>query len=271
MSEQYDLISIIVPVYNVKNYLEQCLNSLANQTYKNIEVLLVNDGSTDGSDKICEKYSLKDSRFKKFDKPNSGLADARNLGIKNSHGKYIAFVDSDDYVDHGFILELYTILQKYKANISIAGYTVFYENTNFRSSFSYDRSGVISAEAVLSSILTDETIANFVCNKLFEKELFNRVKFPSGKAYEDVAVFYKLVAASKKLCITSKCLYYYRKRFGSITTSVNPKSTLDGLEAATARNLYVSSHFPTLKKECINSDFSMLVYSYNQLAKSRLP
>ena len=105
MSEQYDLISIIVPVYNVKNYLEQCLNSLANQTYKNIEVLLVNDGSTDGSDKICEKYSLKDSRFKKFDKPNSGPADARNLGIKNSHGKYIAFVDSDDYVDHGFILE----------------------------------------------------------------------------------------------------------------------------------------------------------------------
>ena len=83
MSEQYDLISIIVPVYNVKNYLEQCLNSLANQTYKNIEVLLVNDGSTDGSDKICEKYSLKDSRFKKFDKPNSGPADARNLGIKN--------------------------------------------------------------------------------------------------------------------------------------------------------------------------------------------
>lgn len=82
MSEQYDLISIIVPVYNVKNYLEQCLNSLANQTYKNIEVLLVNDGSTDGSDKICEKYSLKDSRFKKFDKPNSGPADARNLGIK---------------------------------------------------------------------------------------------------------------------------------------------------------------------------------------------
>ena len=136
MSEQYDQISIIVPVYNVKNYLEQCLNSLANQTYKNIEVLLVNDGSTDGSDKICEKYSLKDSRFKKLDKPNSGPADARNLVIKNSLGKYIAFVDSDDYVDHGFILELYTILQKYKANISIAGYTVFYENTNFRSSFS---------------------------------------------------------------------------------------------------------------------------------------
>ena len=81
-----------------------------------------------------------------------------------------------------------------------------------------------------------------------KRNYLTRVKFPSGKAYEDVAVFYKLVAASKKLCITSKCLYYYRKRFGSITTSVNPKSTLDGLEAATARNLYVSSHFPTLKK-----------------------
>lgn len=110
-----DLISIIVPVYNVENYIKECINSIINQSYKNIEIILVDDGSTDNSGSLCEEFSLIDSRIVTFHKENGGLSDARNYGIRHSNGEYIMFVDSDDIIDKDIVNVLYTLIQKDKS------------------------------------------------------------------------------------------------------------------------------------------------------------
>ena len=122
------LISVIVPIYNVENYLRQCLDSILEQTFHNLEILLVNDGSTDDSGQICQEYLKKDSRIRYFEKENGGLSDARNYGIERAQGEYLTFIDSDDWVTSTYIEELYIKLQHYNADISITNYFYFQES-----------------------------------------------------------------------------------------------------------------------------------------------
>ena len=125
--KKQDLISIVVPIYNVEKYLEKCINSIIIQTYKNIEIILVNDGSTDSSGKICDIYLKKDKRIKVIHKKNGGLSDARNVGIENAKGKYIAFIDSDDFIDSDFIEILYNLIIEYNADVSCCKCNVIYK------------------------------------------------------------------------------------------------------------------------------------------------
>lgn len=217
-----ELISIIVPVYNVENYLERCLQSLINQTYKNIEIVCVNDGSTDNSLNILNKFQKKDSRIKIISQENQGLSEARNVGIKNSSGKYIGFVDSDDWVDLDYYEKLYNALIDSKSDFACAN-TKFFDNGKI-SYIKFQQNQIFSE--------FDKKIDNYkngsVCDKLYKKSLFldNDIKFIKGYFYEDNIVLLQLTYYSKKIVTINTVSYYYFKNNNSITRGKNSEKEL---------------------------------------------
>ena len=214
-----ELISVIVPVYNVEKYVEKCVESIINQTYKNIEIILVDDGSTDNSGKIIDNISLKDNRIKVIHKENGGLSDARKAGLDICNGKYIGFVDSDDSIHKKMYEILYKNIKKYSANISICRI----EKTETDKVFCTRKYEYASDPILLSSkIAIEELFMDKIdvssCNKLFKADLFANIRFPYGKTNEDFAVLYKLFLNSTNIIYTSKAMYYYIERSNSITT-----------------------------------------------------
>ena len=231
-----ELISIIVPIYNVESYLRMCLDSIEHQTYSNIEVLLINDGSPDSSGEICQEYVARDSRFRYFEKENGGLSDARNYGIERSNGKYLTFIDSDDWVEPTYIDDMYQAALKNDSEIVVSNYTQFdvkenhylvhvwddyYEET-------YERKELINRLPLLErrdySFITSWGI-------LFSRSLFDNIQFPKGKLIEDGRTNYKLFAKSSCSTYINKSLYIYRiGREGSIINTVTEKLLIDKLE-----------------------------------------
>lgn len=219
-----DLISVIVPVYNVEKYLKECVDSLINQTYKNIEIILVDDGSTDGSSLICDEIAKKDDRIQVYHKKNGGLSDARNYGIEKAAGSYICFVDSDDYVEKDYINSMFQNIKKYNTRIAACGYCHLYENGGIKE---------INFQNIKKIYYGDEAqkYLNIIgyfnvssCNKLFEKKLFNDIRFPVGKKSEDWFVMYKLIEKANSIYYDSDSKYIYRQRAGSITKGSKPNT-----------------------------------------------
>ena len=196
--ENKDLISIIIPVYNVELYLEKCLDSIINQTYKNIEILLVDDGSKDNSGKMCDEYAKKDNRIKVIHKENGGLSSARNCGIKNSNGKYLTFVDSDDIIELDMIESLYHLMNKYDSEIVISNIKNVFDGI-IKKEKETDEIRVLNNIEVLEEMLYGDAYYISACGKLFKKELFENVEFPLNKVYEDVGTMYKLYDLSNKI------------------------------------------------------------------------
>lgn len=217
-----ELISVIVPVYNVENYIERCLNSIINQTYKNIEIVCVNDGSTDNSLNILNDFQKKDSRIKIISQENQGLSEARNVGIKNSSGKYIGFVDSDDWVDLDYYEKLHKALIDSKSDFACANIKFF---DNGKISYIKFQQNQIFSEF-------DKKIDNYkngsVCDKLYKKSLFldNDIKFIKGYFYEDNIVLLQLTYYSKKIVTINTVSYYYFKNNNSITREKNSEKEL---------------------------------------------
>ena len=226
-----DKISVIVPIYNVAPFLRECIDSIINQEYNNIEIILVNDGSTDGSAEICNEYSFIDERIKVFHKENGGLSDARNFGINNSSGKYITFIDSDDYIAIDFLSSLYNNLKENNVKISAIGYCYVFPNNeveynNFRNIHKlYSEE---EAQIYLNSVGYFNVAA---WNKLYVRELFDDIKFPVGKKSEDWFIMYKLIEKADGIYYSSDEKYFYRQRKGSITKSGN--INVDVIDAAT--------------------------------------
>ena len=179
------LVSIIVPVYNVEKYLSKCIDSILAQTYKNLEIILVDDGSKDNSGTICDEYSKKDKRIKIIHKPNGGISDVRNHGLKIATGDYIGFVDSDDYIAEDMFETLVSLLEKNDADISIVSFYEYYngkligvrENENVE---------IMNKVEAIKELLIDRKIQSYTWNKLFKKELFDGLQFPVGKNFEDI-------------------------------------------------------------------------------------
>lgn len=216
-----DLISIIIPIYNVEKYLKHCINSVIRQTYSNIEIILVDDGSTDNCRKICDDFKILDSRVKVIHKENGGLSDARNIGIDNSSGKYIAFLDSDDYISKYYIEVLYNSLINNESDLSECDYLEVDNdneeinlNINNMNRYTYNYTGI---EMLNNLYSTDAVINVIACNKLYKKELFDNIRYPKGKIHEDEATTYKIFYKIKKATIVRVKLYFYRKNPNSIT------------------------------------------------------
>ncbi len=212
---QNDLISVIVPVYNVEKYIARCLRSILKQTYENFEVIVVDDGATDESGSICEEFAARDNRIKVIHKPNGGLSDARNMGIKYAEGNYITFVDSDDYIDNKFLARLYNICIENHTEIAICRY----KRTTQDSSGGDQNSAteIFTNIQALEQMLYQKKYNMSACAKLYKRELFDGIYFPRGELYEDVNTTYKVIDRAGRVGYCGDQLYYYYVNPDSIT------------------------------------------------------
>ena len=220
-------VSIIVPVYNVEKYLEKCLDSLVSQTFKNYEIIVVNDGSTDNSQEIINKYKLKyPNLFKTYIKENGGLSDARNYGIEKATGDYIMFIDSDDYISKDMSEKLYNSIITNKSDMAICNFIRINSNGKEIKNYNYNLG--------TTTILKDKRIMlnqPTACNKIYKKDLFAFLKFDKGKYYEDLRLINKLYLKCKKISFIDDFCYFYIERSNSIMKDSNIKKNLEIIDA----------------------------------------
>lgn len=256
-----DLISVVIPVYKVEKFLDRCLNSVINQNYKNIEIILIDDGSPDNCGEICDSYAERDNRIKVIHKSNGGLSSARNVGIEASNGKYITFIDSDDVISFNYISSLYNNLVKTRSEISICGYQ-FVGETEIPDLVE-DISGkieIFDSKKALELMLYQKKINNSAWGKLYLKTIFDDIKYPEGKIYEDIATTYKTFLKSNTICIDTAKYYFYTRRNDSISCSFNEK-TFDIIENVRLMEEDLLK-YPRFKKPCnsrvLNAEFFLI-------------
>lgn len=211
-------ISLIIPVYNVKEYVSKCIESVISQTYKNLEIIIVDDGSTDGSGTICDYYKSIDKRIVVIHKENGGLSSARNSGLKIASGQYIGFIDSDDYIDSTMYEILINSLSNNKADIVCCDYFEFRDNEELFDKIKR-RDLIYSKEEAMSHLFDDVGYKCFAWNKLYRKELWDRASFREGKIFEDIEPTFLVFSMANKIVFVQEKLYYYRVRKSSISQS----------------------------------------------------
>ena len=252
MSQEKALISIIIPVYKVEKYLEKCIQSVINQTYENLQIILVDDGSPDNCGKICDEYAKKDHRIEVIHKSNGGLSDARNKGLEMAKGEYIGFVDSDDYIEADMYEVLYNLLKQYNADVSICN---FYTVSQGKISIKNADNGIneYNRIEILKEILLDKNIQSYAWNKLYKKELFDEIKYPIGKKYEDIGTTFYLLEKCNKVVVTGKSEYYYINRQDSIVNNVTESTITDYNELIMQRYDYIEENIKELSS--YNKDY----------------
>lgn len=249
-------VSVIVPVYNVSGYLNKCIDTLTDQTYTNIEIILVDDGSTDNSGEICDEEAEKDSRIKVIHKINGGLSDARNEGILKASGDYLLFVDSDDYVEHDLVEKTMNILKNNDCDIVIFQYDYVYEDDSpARMNTIHKEEKIMTNEEAMIKLFTDDSFGGTVTwNKLYKRTVFTdtKIKFPYKKLHEDCFTTYKLYYYAKKIVYTPYIGYHYLQRQSSIMSSKFSLKYLDKFAAADECLEFVKNHCANLEKQCVN-------------------
>lgn len=208
------LVSVVIPIYNVEQYLERCLESIQRQTYGSLEVLLVNDGSRDGSDRIARRYAETDRRFRFFDKENGGPGDARNYGIDRAAGEYITFIDGDDYVSDDYVERLLALVNGTGADIVAVRMRKFWGETAEQEETREELRIYESTDAI-KDMWYQKHIESTAGGKLYRREIFEEIRYPVGTLYEDLAVIHRLFYKADKVVWSSARLYYYFQREGS--------------------------------------------------------
>ena len=240
------LISVIVPVYNVAQYLEKSIASIQQQTYQNLEIILVDDGATDESGRLCEKIAEQDERVLVYHKENEGLSQARNDGLKQAHGDYVIFIDSDDYIHPEMIASLYQQLVNEDADVSSCGVMNVYANSESPQTENQDDYFVCDTETFLREYLNGEKIPGTICNKLIKKEIAAQLTFPKGLIYEDAYYHFDLIKVAKKYVVNTKPYYYYFHRGDSITTKPYAKKDLAYIDIYQKFYTEVVKEYPNL-------------------------
>ncbi len=240
-----ELISVVIPVYNVERYLKDCLDSVLKQSFQNLEIILVDDGSTDNSCAICKAYAAKDPRIKLITQENGGLSAARNTGIAAATGQYITFVDSDDAIALDMIQQLYDMMIQHGADLTACQKEFIDEQGNVIPSESYYPDRILTgSKDAMNAFFQDNGLDTTAWGKLYKTTHFSEIRYPVGKYHEDVYTTYQLVALSQKTVVTARRLYLYRQRANSIIhESFSPKH-LDAVEGSLLRAEYVAKHFP---------------------------
>lgn len=262
-----DLISVIVPVYNVEQYLSDCIKSILNQTYTNLELLLVDDGSTDNSGIICDEFSSVDNRIKVIHKINGGLSSARNVGIESASGDYYSFIDSDDYVEETFLECLYRKSLQENADICECSFFRLRMNKMTRERvFDYETLDHETAIRRLLAIPYESFVV--IWNKLYRKKLFDKIRFPEGKLHEDEYTTYKLIYEANKVAYVNMNLYIYRIRDKSITNSEFNFKRLEVLDCIEEMESYFNKHNVNLNQELLFHQFAVQIILLNAMVDS---
>jgi len=233
------MISIIVPIYQVEQYLCQSIESILNQTYKQFELLLIDDESTDTSGKICDEYATSDSRIRVFHIKHSGLSVARNKGIEEARGEWIGFVDSDDWIEPEMYNSLLSAVEQSGADIAVCG---FVSSTGKESILT---GGTYSSDQAMRKLL-DSSINNTVWNKLYRRELFNTIRFPEDRNFEDIAIQHLLLHRASSITVIEDIAYHYRVREGSIAHTYSVQNLLDFAVAYMDRFQFYSALYENL-------------------------
>lgn len=238
------LISVLVPCYNVERYLRKCVDSILNQTYKNLEIWLVDDGSPDSCGQFCDEYAKIDDRIKVIHKENGGISDARNVAVDHATGEWITFVDSDDYVSVEYVETLYNLVQKYDCEVSVACFRNFYEGLDPQvPSFVCEDEKMTPMYAV-EQMFYQEKFDTAPWGKLYHRRLFEKgIRYPKGLVFEDFHTTFLLLLESNGVAFTSKVIYFYLLRASSIEGAYSPKKMENGL----AVSAFMDSQYDLLK------------------------
>ncbi len=241
------LISVIVPVFNIRNYIEKCVKSIISQTYDNIEIILVDDGSTDGSGLICDTLAKIDNRIRVVHKSNGGLSDARNIGIDLCSGSYVTLVDGDDMISDEYVQKLFNIITKTNADIAICKHIDFF-NQEYLKQKSTNKFKIFSSEEAIKEIITNGSFTTSAWGKLYRRDLFKDLKYPKGRIFEDLPVTWRLFKRSNRIVYTSSQEYFYRQNPSSIMNSKFNIRNLDIIEAHKSLISGLSDSYPNLIK-----------------------
>lgn len=260
-----ELISIIVPVYKVEKYLEKCVKSILKQTYTNLEIILVDDGSPDKCGQLCDELSKIDGRIIVFHKENGGLSDARNYGVERANGEYIGFVDSDDYIHESMYEELYKAIKKSRTAIAECGVTRVYKNILRPHYEGEDYFLVLDREGYLKEYLENKRLYGSAWCKLIHKDLAKKIEFPTGKIYEDAFYTLELLKTIDKYTLISGNYYYYYIRENSITTRPFSSKDMDYIEIMNQIQDYTLSNFPIFKEQLLVRLSFAYISIFNQL------
>ncbi len=267
-----NLISIIIPVYNGEKYLSKCIDSILSQTYQNLEIILVDDGSIDSSPKICDEYSKKDNRIKVIHKKNGGVSSARNIGIAESTGDYIGFVDSDDYIELNMYENLFKALKDNNTEISMCGYNEL-ENNKITKSI-IPNQNTISGEELLKDIF-EELFRPVVWNKLFKRCLFfngsNQICFPENVTFgEDALMIVSILNATDNISIVHKALYNYNIFNNSLSHNLTDEKKLSIIYYRDTLKDICSVKFPNLSNQLDEACFNITILILTELHFSNL-
>lgn len=221
------LVSVIVPCYNVEQYLPKCIDSILNQTYQNLEVWLVDDGSPDRCGEICDEYAKKDARIKVIHKKNGGLADARNVALDVMTGEYVVCVDSDDYISPTHIEGLYFLIEKYGADVSVNTFCSFYEGSSPNPSPKSAKDWVLDGLHATEMMFYQENFDNTAWGKMYKASLFDGIRYPKGLLFEDLPTTYRLLLKANKVVFNDEQSYFYLLRSNSIEGAAFSPHKLD--------------------------------------------
>ena len=246
-------ISVIVPVYNVEPYLRKCLDSIINQTYRNLQIILVDDGSPDNCGAICDEYAAKDSRIEVIHQGNGGVSAARNAGLRLAVGDYIGWVDSDDWIEPDMYEYLLENALKYGADIAVCSrLECFKERKRFKG---WHQIVLLDMEQALERLLQSDEMNNLLWDKLWRKDLFSGVVFPEGRTFEDIAVMHILFAKAQKVVCLPEAKYNYRQWLGGIVSNVGLANRVNYYIAAKQRYDEMAEEWPQfeplLQTQCV--------------------
>lgn len=265
-----DKISVVVPIYNVEKYLKRCIESIIDQSYENIEIILVDDGSPDCCGKMCDSYLSVDSRIKVIHQENRGLSEARNSGIEKASGKYIVFIDSDDYIAENMIEKLYENIIRYDAQISCCGHCDIYEDSGVVIEPSKPENiKIMTAEEALSEFLFTDVVDVVAWNKLYSIDLFKNVRYKSGKYFEDHFTTYKLIDQANRIVNTTMPLYFYCKRSASIGGSSFSEKNYQLKDAVDEECAFIIKKYPKIKKDIAVAYINWLLVLYDKIVLAR--
>lgn len=241
------LISLIVPVYNMQGLLERCMDGVLGQTWRHLEIILVDDGSTDGSGEMCDRYAQNDSRVRVIHRQNGGLSAAKNTGLAAAQGEYIAFVDADDAVEADYVEVLFGLCSRYQVPLSACNHRIVYPRLRSVRFAESDGELVMEVREALENICYQKKPDVSSWAKLYEKRLFDGLSFPEGKIYEDTAVFAQLMLRAGKIAFTGRPLYHYILRSDSLSHGKYTPSRLDYIEAVDGFCNTACGRFPDLE------------------------